>query len=81
MKFTLSPGLAASAGVIAVTPARVEALFRSAFGVRCLLIQTTNRLLNYEHDHDYEHEPLHPEPTGLEPATSAVTGQRSNQLS
>jgi hypothetical protein len=23
----------------------------------------------------------HPEPTGLEPATSAVTGRRSNQLS
>jgi hypothetical protein len=25
--------------------------------------------------------PTFPEPTGLEPATSAVTGQRSNQLS
>jgi len=24
---------------------------------------------------------LNPEPTGLEPATSAVTGRRSNQLS
>jgi hypothetical protein len=39
-----------------------------------------------QHDHEQEQEreqeSLTPaEPTGLEPATSAVTGQRSNQLS
>ena len=34
-------------------------------------------------DHDIVKNGLncYPEPTGLEPATSAVTGQRSNQLS
>jgi hypothetical protein len=29
----------------------------------------------------FTYEKINPEPTGLEPATSAVTGRRSNQLS
>jgi hypothetical protein len=37
---------------------------------------------DYDHEHEQEHEKEEkPESTGLEPATSAVTGRRSNQLS
>jgi hypothetical protein len=36
---------------------------------------------NLEHEQEQEGGETPPEPTGLEPATSAVTGRRSNQLS
>jgi hypothetical protein len=36
---------------------------------------------DHEHEHEHEHEKRETGVYGLEPATSAVTGRRSNQLS
>jgi hypothetical protein len=55
---------------------------RSAFAGRASKDFGLTGLFDQEYDQEQEQDSRYTsEPTGLEPATSAVTGQRSNQLS